>query len=153
MKTDPTSLDLLHDLAEPAPVPWWPLAPGWYFVLAVLFGAAVWAAWRGWRGYRASAYRREAFKELQSARTPAEVSELLRRVALCVAPRTTVADLRGDRWADWLAASCPTAMPAEVRRSLVEGVYRPGGAGPETAPLREYAADWIRTHRRPEPSG
>ena len=33
---DPGSLQNLNDIVVPGPVAWWPLAPGWYLLLAVL---------------------------------------------------------------------------------------------------------------------
>jgi len=42
---DPTSLENLYDIAMPPPIPWWPLAPGWYVVGGVLVQTAdgVWS--------------------------------------------------------------------------------------------------------------
>ncbi len=46
MNADPTSLANLRDLAEPSPVPWWPLAPGWWVLLGVLAVTTGWLTLR-----------------------------------------------------------------------------------------------------------
>jgi hypothetical protein len=42
---DLTSLENLYDIVMPPPIPWWPLAPGWYVVGGVLVQTAdgVWS--------------------------------------------------------------------------------------------------------------
>ena len=147
MNPAPTSLEALHDIVLPAPVPWWPPAPGWYAVLALLALAAAWLARRAWRTWRADAYRRAALRELARARDAAAIAELLRRTALAVADRAVVARLTGAAWADWVAARSPAAMPPGVRTALTAGVYGPSDPGPEVDALREYAARWIACHR------
>ena len=49
MKPDPASLENLRDIAVPPPVPWWPPAPGWWVVMAVLAIAVIVVAFRAWR--------------------------------------------------------------------------------------------------------
>ena len=39
---DPASLQNLNDIVALGPVPWWPPAPGWYFVIAVVTGLLLW---------------------------------------------------------------------------------------------------------------
>ena len=33
---DPGSLQNLNDIVLPAPVPWWPLAPGWWVLIGLI---------------------------------------------------------------------------------------------------------------------
>jgi hypothetical protein len=147
MNDSPTSLDRLHDIVEPPPVPWWPPAPGWYWLLAVAAVALTWLAVRHWRRWRANAYRRAALRELTAARTPADVAELLRRTALAVAPRATVASLTGEKWVTWLADSISEAMPAPVQDQLAGAMYEPSAENGEITLLREYAKTWIQRHQ------
>jgi hypothetical protein len=105
----PPPVEGLRDIALPAPVGLFPLAPGWYVVAALLLGLLVWAAYAYRRRRAASRYRREALAELDdivaaldrkggrhelAARLPA----LLKRVALHVEPRAAVAALSDDAW-------------------------------------------------------
>ena len=113
MNTDATSLDRLHDIIMPAPVPWWPLAPGWYWVLGLLVVMLLAALITGLIRWQHSRYRREALAELarqevalQNAdlRSPALLSlaELLKRTAVAAFPREDVATLTGLKWFEFL---------------------------------------------------
>ena len=99
MNNDPTSLDKLHDLALPTEIPWWPLAPGWHFVITLLILTSLWLAWRCWSKWQANAYRRAALRELASAQDLTSIAVILRRTALAIAPRELVVSKTG---ADWL---------------------------------------------------
>jgi hypothetical protein len=99
----------LRDIALPEPVSWMPPAPGW-FVLAVLLLALAFQALRRHRARRAAnLYRRQALGELDAIvaslaqkggryELAARLPELLKRVALHVEPRASVAALTGDAW-------------------------------------------------------
>jgi hypothetical protein len=147
MNDNATSLDRLHDLALPPPVSWWPPAPGWYLLLAVVAATTmVWVV-RRWFRWRADAYRRAALRELQSAHTVSAVSEVLRRAALSIAPRSTVAELTGAKWPQWLAETSPDPIPSQVRDQLASGIYAPDAGGSDLETLRRYASNWILHHR------
>ena len=150
MNSDATSLDRLHDIVVPPPVPWWPPAPAWYAVVgvAVFLLAAVVGRWATRR--RANAYRRAALRELATATSASAISEVLRRAALCIAPRPVVAALSGARWPNWLAEQCPGDIPEGARTQLAAGVYAPAAADTELNELREYAAYWIANHHLPQ---
>ena len=107
MTPDPTSLDRLHDIVAPPPVPWWPPAPGWYFVLGILAVAGIALTIRGIHRWQSNRYRREALAEWQRlqpllvaddtrAEALASLAELLKRTALSAFPRRRVASLTGD---------------------------------------------------------
>ena len=147
MEQDATSLGRLHDLVLPPPVPWWPLAAGWYVVLGIVALVVIAAGLRWWFQWRANAYRRAAIRALQLAETPAAISEVLRRTALVIAPRSTIAELTGLRWPEWLAARSPDVMSTDVRDLLAAGAYGRTNAAFDLDPLRRYAAGWIEHHR------
>lgn len=150
MKDDPASLDLLHDIVVPPEVPWWPLAPGWYMLLAiVLLGFTVWA-YRSWASWRANAYRRVALQELSSADSIAEVSQLLRRTALKIAPRPVIASLTGSDWPEWLASCFSEPMPEACRAQLADGGYAPASCRADLETLKKYAQRWITSHHSPD---
>jgi hypothetical protein len=149
MSDTPTSLDRLHDLVLPPAVPWWPLAPGWYAVIALALVAAAWMTLRAWRRWQANAYRREAMRELASLQSAEAIAELLRRTALAIAPRPEIAQKTGSAWLDWLVAQSPEPMPDTVRVQLTAGVYGPPAASEGIDTLRDYAARWIALHRSP----
>ena len=136
---DPQALPL-RGLHLPEPVGWWPLAPGWWVLIAILVvvsGVLV----RAWLRRRArSAARRKALRQLEESRSAyayhgnpvvlgTEVSELLRRTMLAYAPRSEVAGLTGDAWLAWLDRDLDQPRFREgPGRSLLELPYR----NPET---------------------
>jgi hypothetical protein len=148
MKEDATSLERLNDLALPPSVPWWPLAPGWYLVIAAMLIGLGFLAHRCWKKWRAHAYRRSALAELKSAPDATAIAELLRRSALAIAPRASIAALSGEAWLDWLAAQSPQPITDGLRQQLTAGVYGKASTSPaDLAALREFASGWINTHR------
>lgn len=131
----------LRGLHLPEAIGWWPLAPGWWVLIAVLLIAAVLLV-RTWRSHRAySAARRKALRQLEESRSAyayhgdpvvlgAEVSELLRRAMLAYAPRAEVAGLTGDAWLAWLDRDLGESRFARgAGRALLDLPYR----NPETA--------------------
>lgn len=132
---DPEQIPL-RDLHLPDAVGWWPLAPGWYAVIAVLLVAALYLLRLYLRRRARGAARRHALKEL--ARLTAEfeqhgnavafssdMSELLRRTMLAYAPRSEVAGLTGDAWLAWLDRDFDRPrFQGETGRKLLELPYR-----------------------------
>ncbi len=132
----------LRDLHLPDPVGWWPLAPGWWILIALLAAGLAWLAAYLYRRWRFHAPRRHALREL--ARYEAEylehrnpvvfgrqVSELLRRAMLAYAPRAEVAGLTGEAWLQWLDRGMPVPyFPTDGGRSLLDLPYRDPGGDP-----------------------
>jgi len=136
---DPGKLPL-RDLHLPEAVGWWPLAPGWWLIIALLFAGLGWLLLRGWRRYRLNAPRRYALRTLAAAeaeyishqdpvRLAQQVSVLLRRAMLAYAPRREVAGLTGESWLAWLDRDLPVPyFHTEGGKSLLQLPYRkPGG--------------------------
>src|SRR6476660_8811862 len=103
MNPDLTSLDRLHDLTMPPPVPWWPPGPGWLFLAgAWCLALGCWLMRAIWRWQR-NCYRREALVLLEAAHlTGLELATLTKRVARTAYPRERVASLTGEPWLAFL---------------------------------------------------
>ncbi len=109
--TDPTSLQNLHPIVLPPEVGLWPLAPGWYLVLAVLFFLSGRLLLLWYRKLQANRYRFEAKAELFRIRSHLnkekgtgfrELPLLVKSTALKVYPRKKVANLYGSEWLRFL---------------------------------------------------
>lgn len=131
----PTELPL-RDLHLPEPIGWWPLAPGWWFVIAVAVLILAWIAVRAWRQYKFNAPRRFAIRSLANVeaeylshrnlvRLGKQVSELLRRGMLAYAPRHKIAGLTGEAWLEWLDQGMPVPyFHTDGGKSLLHLPYR-----------------------------
>ncbi len=148
MTDDPSSLDRLHDIVVPEPVSWWPMAPGWWVLLALLLSAGMALGIRGYLRWRADAYRRAALLELDQTDNARQVAVILRRTALAIAPRESIAALRDDAWIDWLAERSPHPLPDSIRPVLTRSLYVAQSPA-DLGELREFARHWIRQHTRP----
>ncbi len=129
---DPTTLPL-RDIHLPAPIGWWPPAPGWWLLAFVsLAGPLCALAWWTWR--RRTRLRREALARLASLRqsagsphqTAMAVSLLLREISIALDAAQPQSSLQGERWLARLDAIAPglTQDPA-LRGALLTGPYDP----------------------------
>jgi hypothetical protein len=105
----------LRDIHLPAPPEFWPPAPGWWVLAAIALGLATWAGILLWRQIRIRRQRRRILALLErmeqsskGAATPeflAQLSRLMRRLALMRFPRHEIASLTGIRWLQFLDSS------------------------------------------------
>jgi hypothetical protein len=149
---DPASLSNLRDLAIPEPIPWWPPAPGWYFVIAFLVAVLLVIATRLLIRYRRNAYRRAALSELRrlGPREAAVLPALLKRTALAAYPRRDIASLNGRSWLEFLDRTAgTTAFTRTHGAALLDLAYRPGTAldAKQFRELSVATRHWIRSHR------
>lgn len=155
--TDP--LSQLRDIHLPDPVGLWPLAWGWWVLIALL-AAALLAGFLYWRRHkRQRRYRQQAKAELESAyrlyRENGEValylqnlSLVLRRAALTAFPRRQVAGLKGQAWLEFLDQSLPgteTPFTQGKGRVLATGPYQRAPEADIEA-LHQLANNWIANH-------
>jgi hypothetical protein len=144
----------LHPLREPAAVPWWPPAPGWWLLsLTLLLALAVLLAWL-WRHRRRNRYRVLGLRRLEELRTRfdqegdavqcrADINALLKSVALHAYPRGDVAPLHGARWENFLERTSGTGMSFDGSTSVH---YRRDGEASGVDHLYRAAATWIQHH-------
>lgn len=149
MSDDPTSLDRLHDLAIPPPVPWWPPTPGWWLVLAtvcIVLTALLLKAFIRWQADR---YRREAIALLDDpALLPCEWSRLLKRAALVVWPREEVAALTGPAWLAFLDRTGGTNHFTRGSGRFIEAVAFGSAGDADLGGLKQAARAWLTDHRK-----
>lgn len=155
MATDPTSLERLHDIIVPPPTPWWPPAPGWLWLIALLALVVFAVTIHGLIRWQANRYRREALAELKRLAAPgsnppasalAGMSQLLKRTALTAFPRSDVAALTGAEWFAFLDRTGDTNFSRGLGAQLEQSVYLGNNSATDPA-LGDEIRRWIRRHR------
>ena len=129
------TLEQLRDVHPPQAPGFWPPAPGWWLLAGFVAIALGWAGWHLWRHRQRARWRNEVMDSLtalensrEAASDPmwlvAEVSVLLRRVALCGHDRDDVAGLSGASWLAFLDRTGGGGQFAEgAGRILATGPY------------------------------
>jgi hypothetical protein len=153
------ALAQLKDIHLPSPVGWWPLAPGWWIVVVVLFIGMMWMVWWCWRFWQAAQPKRQALRILSDIEQQAkdgvnanevcaQISQLLRRVALTYYPNGTVAGLKDDDWIAFLNQHSRNLNFNAVREHLLVYPYQPE-ARVVMKPFFDRSRAWIKQRRRP----
>ena len=156
-------LAALNALREPASIGWWPLAPGWWILIALFTIAAAVLCHFLRKRYKNNAYRRLALLQLKDINTELEpdnpasngthaavtaTNALLKSVALRVFPRHDIAALSGKSWLNFLNSttankSDTVTFPAE----FANAVYQRQDINLDIQQLLAAAEHWIKTHR------
>lgn len=151
----------LHDIHLPPAPGWWPPAPGWWLLAALIVVAILVFVRITRRRLRARRWHARVRGELDRiaashaaqadpVRVAADVSRLLRRASLTIAPNA--AALHGDAWLDFLDAQFPPdeAQRAPFRggragRALLDLQYRrdDAAAADDAKMLLELARRWL----------
>lgn len=153
--TDP--LAQLNPLREPAAIGWWPLAPGWWLLIALVLIAAGVLAWRLTLRYRRNAYRRQAIAELQAIRSRWEsdgddslcltqTNALLKAVALHAFPRRDIASVSGEQWRDFLNNSS-SGTNGQFEIGALQAQYQPSADVADVGAHLDHSDQWCRNHR------
>lgn len=163
MREHKLSIMDLRDIVIPEPVGLWPPAPFvWVLLGAGCFGLAL-LIWRGVARWRAGAYRRAGLALLsqieerllaqgKEAAALADLSILLKRVALAAFPRKQVAPLYGDEWLAFLDSTCkgcafssgPGQLLTAATDSRIEEITIHSNDGEQ---LVRMAGVWIKRHQ------
>lgn len=150
--------ELLEPLREPGAISWWPLAPGWWILLALLCIAVAICAYLLRRRYQRRAPLREASQRLislrddeglSSADKAARLGQLQRQLAIAVSGRSNSAPLTGAAWADYLNAlghSNQRLFTAE----MADLAYRPVVEEHDCLAAMEATNVWLRDLRPPQ---
>lgn len=134
---DSEKLPQLNDIHLPSDPSIWPLALGWWFVLAICLVFAVWLFFIIRKHLLIRKHKRMLFDELSQLenklkRSPdknliAETNVLLRRIALAYSPESRVASLTGSDWLEFLDNSGNTHnFTKGAGRILIDAPYRSG---------------------------
>jgi hypothetical protein len=146
----------LYDIRGLGHISWWPLAPGWWALLALISlitAVLYWrrrAYWRSWKGdARRSLDRLDAGLTRENAQTTAaSLSMLLRRIAMQRHSREECAGLWGQDWLRWLSEKDPGKFDWAAGAGLmVEAPYAPPGRDippQDVKKLISAATRWVK---------
>ena len=143
----------LRDIHLPEAVSYWPPAPGWWFVLLCVLGAAIWAEVA--RRRRARSPERLALAELErlsaafesepdGAALASGLSEVLRRVSLLRFDAAQVAAVYGEARA---ASLCVDEEAPGVSVEFIERLEEAAYAGPRALLEPREGEQWIDATR------
>lgn len=151
MQNDP--LSELRDIHLPEPGGFWPPAPGWWLLAALVLALVLWLGVWLYRRSLANRWLRQTRRELdqlsRSQQTDhqrlVELNRLLKRAARQRYPERRPESLSGEAWVGFLSATMPTGSPETeaVFRALAQSTWRPHSE--LTFPEAEQAARrWLR---------
>lgn len=137
----------LRDIHMPDPVSLWPLAPGWWLLLAllvisILIGLAIYGYWRHALRFRQQALRqlKHHYQQDDDALFLQHTAALLKRTALHRHPEW--AAMNGEQWQQ----SLQTVMPTDIARLIAVSRYQ-RQPDFDKAAVYQAAVHWIRKHR------
>ncbi|HLT14212.1 MAG TPA: DUF4381 domain-containing protein [Marinobacter sp.] len=142
----------LRDIHLPATGGWWPPAPGWWIVAALVLTALAVLIWYWHRHRRRNQWKRQAKSELsglaqQARREPgwySEINSLLKRVARQTHPDRHPEAMTGTQWVGFLLETLPEDRIASrpAAEALVAAVWQPK---PELEPREAlaFATRWL----------
>jgi len=150
------ALSRLKDIHLPPAVGWWPPAPGWWLLALLVLAAVALLVWFVRRRIKRVDLYQVSLQELDDIRTryaedpdaqrlAADLSRLLRRVAITLRPEAEVAGLTGKEWLAWLDAQVDGSKFSDgAGRFLEEGAYRPAGELQDAQALLSVVENWLK---------
>ncbi len=142
------ALAALKDIQTPEAIGYWPLAYGYWLVLALiviaLIAITIWVI----KCHKNSAAKREALAQLNQLddthpQLAIEVNTLLKRSAMSYLPREQVAALEGEKWHQWLRQQ--VKQFDSNLGALLDKRYQPQPLTlDEAQQLKAAAAQWLQ---------
>jgi len=150
--TDP--LANLRDIHLPEAISWWPLAPGWWILIALLSIASIFACMALFKHHQTRLYRRQAMqhlqeiKHLQGQEQLIELFKLLKRTAISAYPEQTIANLKPRALVGYLQDTCKKPIFVHIPDDLETMLYAEQAAVPEDflSSAMVWAKVWIEQH-------
>lgn len=147
-------LNQMHNIKEPDPVSWWPLAPGWWLLIGLTAALLCWLAYKLVRRAKQNRYRKEALALLAKVAAQPEqhsvtdINEIIKRTALHAYPRERpeIARNYGERWVQWLNSKCSApVITGTAADALAHDTYKADASAPLKTSL-EAARRWVQRH-------
>ncbi len=139
----------LRDIHLPTEIGYWPLAPGWWLLLGLVFsfclGVFLLMRFRRRRYLRKVALSQlDSLQNLGGSELAAALSRLLRQAAISHFPPHEVAGLSGEAWLEFLDRPLPgQPFTAGVGRTLCSAPYQPV-AEIQVPELLDLCRNWLQ---------
>jgi len=154
--TDP--LAQLRDIHLPAPIGWWPPAPGWWLLGVSLLLAIALLIYVLRRRYRQRRYRRLALQNAKEIYAQWQqhgdrlafiqaLNRLLKQTALVAFPQQSIAALNGAAWLDFLDSRLSQPQFNRPATQILANVYQSHIDELQPEVLQRAAEIWLRRHR------
>ena len=150
MPQDP--LAQLRDIHTPPAIEFWPLAPGWWFLIAlILFTlACLCIVWQ--RHRQQTAYKRAALSQLQQIQQQSQsdkdflqaINSLLKQTALATQTRSDIASLSGDTWLNYLDQISRQDFFVNEGKVLATGPYQAEAPSINREQFLQGVQRWIK---------
>jgi hypothetical protein len=151
----------LKDIHLPEVGLWWPMAPGWWLLLILVFLFIFYAPrilrWLRWKPAKKVALRElariraEMNEGLDQQQVSQQISILLRRTAISYCGRAVGASITGKQWVEQLnQLSGNESFTAEQNEWLIVGQYQPSAACDLQAMLQS-CENWLNALPRKSP--
>lgn len=151
-------LENLRDIHLPEPIGWWPPAPGWWMLAALIICTAIAVGIWLLRRARQRRYRKLALVQLQSLYKNWQqqhddiafaqaTNRLLKQTALAAFPAENVAALSGADWLDFLDRHLRKPRFTEPTVRALATLYSREPAPLAVDALRDASQHWIRSHQ------
>jgi hypothetical protein len=147
----------LRDLHLPPAPGMWPLAWGWWLMIAccIIFLALsprLYAIWQLRQGKLRFLQQLKTIEDAYQANPNqplllTEFAYLLKRVALSYFPRQEVASLHGEAWVMFLRSTSKQALPDKMTSLLTDHLYQ-AECKEDLGPYFVFARHWIKQQRK-----
>lgn len=166
---DPQNLDL-RDIHLPDPVSWWPIAPGWWIVLAsliliiaiIIVSRKIYISRQLRRDIRAELedIKKQYLQTQNKAQLAKALSILLRRASISYYPKTDIAGLIGKNWLAYLdsthtGSSANKNFQSDIGQVLLTAPYLPdeNELDFDVQALIQLCESWLRApHKKTSPN-
>lgn len=147
----------LRDIHMPEAISWWPLAFGWWILIALFLAVLAIAIWQLLRYQQGNRYRKLALAELnnlysnwQSSADTATylqtANQILKRAVFQANVNSDTSSLSGHQWAEHLNSYTNQSLAEDSCKALAESIYM---KEPDTnvEKLHLDLCTWLKTHR------
>lgn len=141
----PELLKQLKDVQLPSPISWWPLAPGWYGLLALVIIIALLGLWFYRRHKKRQQRRQRIVQYLQHVNNFSEAMAYIKQVAINCYPDKSVEHLQGDAWINFLASTATLSMSDSLQQQLAQAAYQ--AAPDNSAKMLAVLQSWLEQQK------